>query len=557
MLHGILLVLPSPPIDSHTDVRLSKRRLYGTASEHAVFYQYNFNKASNIFAGMLQTESPYYQPTPPPPAPFSKQVGLLPGDPDYTCTPNNEFNGCDESWALMVRGSSNLIITGAGLYSWFSTYSQDCIDGQLCQKALALFDKNAASVRIENLVTIGAKYMVVMNGIGIKAADNLNVRTHPSWSQISVLDITSNNGGQYDRMIWVDPKVWDMPQPQFTCIPPCNVQLPPWTGATTTINYPLVTVSSGTWKSTITKPPLTVSEWRFQVLTITAAGSGSKKRQAFGDFYPVPAITSTWPSVVYTGPNGLRSTVAPTAPAPKPPASIGPNAVPPPRGFWPSRPIRAVSGTVNQPVVDECAFPDDKCPVSPLDAELAIRRVWGGKGGDDDDYDENWAEATITCPLRRSSTTSSTLMPTKTPAAPAYSPRVPHPERNEVTCNDNGQRASNSDLNIANRQFCVYLDTIAFFFGRDSPLRNGFQSSKTLYAHPYGDTSFDYTFQVFRGCAWTSFTTDECLRYLAAPVDGCNCNGLNGKQGGTVFNDCMTFGVDPNMRSGWQPKIMT
>ncbi|KAI0129826.1 hypothetical protein BJ170DRAFT_593374 [Xylariales sp. AK1849] len=41
--------------------------LYGTASEHSVYYQYNFNGAKNIFAGFVQTESPYYQPTPEPP----------------------------------------------------------------------------------------------------------------------------------------------------------------------------------------------------------------------------------------------------------------------------------------------------------------------------------------------------------------------------------------------------------------------------------------------------------------------------------------------------------
>ncbi len=67
------------------------RRLYGTASEHAVLYQYNFNKARNIFAGMLQTESPYYQPAPPPPAPFTSSVGVFPSDPTYEC--GNAFDG--------------------------------------------------------------------------------------------------------------------------------------------------------------------------------------------------------------------------------------------------------------------------------------------------------------------------------------------------------------------------------------------------------------------------------------------------------------------------------
>lgn len=92
-------------------------RLYGTASEHSVFYQYNFHSASNIYAGMLQTESPYYQPTPPPPAPFANVVGKFPGDPDYTCAAGDEFSGCDESWSTIITGSENIFIAAAGIYS--------------------------------------------------------------------------------------------------------------------------------------------------------------------------------------------------------------------------------------------------------------------------------------------------------------------------------------------------------------------------------------------------------------------------------------------------------
>jgi glucan 1,3-beta-glucosidase len=38
--------------------------LYGTASEHHTLYQYRFYKAQNVFAGLIQTETPYYQPNP-------------------------------------------------------------------------------------------------------------------------------------------------------------------------------------------------------------------------------------------------------------------------------------------------------------------------------------------------------------------------------------------------------------------------------------------------------------------------------------------------------------
>lgn len=99
--------------------------LYGTASEHAVYYQYNFFGARNVFAGMLQTESPYYQPTPSAPNPYKANLGVLHGDPSYTCN-GTDFDGCDSSWAVMITGSQDIYISSAGVYSWFNDYSQDC-----------------------------------------------------------------------------------------------------------------------------------------------------------------------------------------------------------------------------------------------------------------------------------------------------------------------------------------------------------------------------------------------------------------------------------------------
>ena len=97
--------------------------LYGTSSEHSVYYQYNFHGAQNIFTTMIQTEAPYYQPTPEPPAPFSDQVGIIPGDPSYSCD-GGDFDGCDEAWAVTLTKSQNIHIGGAGTYSWFSSYTR-------------------------------------------------------------------------------------------------------------------------------------------------------------------------------------------------------------------------------------------------------------------------------------------------------------------------------------------------------------------------------------------------------------------------------------------------
>ncbi|KAI8950578.1 pectate lyase superfamily protein-domain-containing protein [Xylaria longipes] len=165
--------------------------LYGTASEHSVFYQYNFNGARNVFTTFLQTESPYYQPTPKPPAPFSNAVGVFAGDPDYSCN-GSDADGCDESWAVIMRNCQNVHIGAAGTYSWFSTYSQDCIDKHSCQKSLWFLEKNYENNRLQNVVTIGAKNIIVSpGGTAISSDANLAVTSHPQWAHISLYDVPS------------------------------------------------------------------------------------------------------------------------------------------------------------------------------------------------------------------------------------------------------------------------------------------------------------------------------------------------------------------------------
>ncbi|PGH08809.1 hypothetical protein AJ80_07768 [Polytolypa hystricis UAMH7299] len=163
--------------------------LYGTSSEHAVFYQYAFSGAKNIMAGMIQAESPYYQPTPKPPAPFTNAVGKIRGDPDYNCS--DDGPGCDASWAVRIVNSSDIVIAGAGLYSWFQTYTQPCIDAINCQKSLMDLQDNHGGIRIYNLITIGSVSMITSDGHDISARDNLAVDFHPYWSQITVFDPVS------------------------------------------------------------------------------------------------------------------------------------------------------------------------------------------------------------------------------------------------------------------------------------------------------------------------------------------------------------------------------
>jgi hypothetical protein len=502
-------------------------------------YQFNFNNAANIFAGLIQTESPYYQPTPPPPAPFTAAVGVFQGDPTYKCDANNEFSGCDESWSLMIRGSQNIIIASAGLYSWFSTYAQTCIDQQLCQKALILLEKNQGNVRIQHLVTIGAKYMAVMDGKGILAKDNLNVNTHPFWSQISVLDVGSNNS-LYDDVIWIDPKIWDMDQPKFTCSPPCKVKIPPWTKATSTVDYPLLTVSDGSWTSTITKPPMTISQWGFEVVTLSAPQSGVQKRQGFEAFWPKPYTTTRWPSVVYAGPDGSSTTQAPLVPFPTPPASIGPDAPPPATGSWPRRQIEPFFGQWDEPVVKPCTWWDLSCQ----DPWIFGDNGTLSDGGDDDDFDENYAEAVTTCPSPTSSTSTTSAPATSAQQSPPpkESPREGDPRTNKVKCYGSGQKTEHTRIDNTIRDFCNTLG------GRGTVLRSPFFSEHTFtLPNSGGGTGVKIvtSLTISNDCQWT-WNLDECTRYMEVEADSCNCQGVDGKQGGVLNNDCYSWRMDPN-----------
>ncbi|KAG8718155.1 hypothetical protein FRC09_013091 [Ceratobasidium sp. 395] len=110
--------------------------LIGTGSEHHVLYQYNIEGSKNVYAGLIQTETPYFQPSPAPPAPFS--INSAYADPSFT-------NG-SAAWALRVQSSSNI------------------------------FDRhNFTDVYVYSLSTVGTANMLNVGSAGIvKQSDNRN-----------------------------------------------------------------------------------------------------------------------------------------------------------------------------------------------------------------------------------------------------------------------------------------------------------------------------------------------------------------------------------------------
>ncbi|KAJ7093252.1 exo-beta-1,3-glucanase, partial [Mycena epipterygia] len=150
--------------------------MIGTASEHHVLYQYNLDNAHSHYLGLIQTETPYFQPSPAPPAPFTVKRTFK--DPV-------SWSGISQAWGLRVTASTNILVFGAGLYSFFSNYAQECLTPENCQTQMVTVD-NESSVHIYSLSTIGTTYQLSINQAGtINQASNPNgfAATLTSWSQ--------------------------------------------------------------------------------------------------------------------------------------------------------------------------------------------------------------------------------------------------------------------------------------------------------------------------------------------------------------------------------------
>ncbi|KAJ7273181.1 hypothetical protein C8J57DRAFT_1317054 [Mycena rebaudengoi] len=134
-------------------------------AEHHVMYQYQFLNARNHYMTLIQTETPYFQPgSLAIPAPFKTMTNY--GDPHFP-------PGISMAWAVIVKSSSDILVFGAGLYSFYNNYSQACLATRNCQgHILNIID---SAVDIFSLVTIGSQFQVSVNGRGVvDQKDNMN-----------------------------------------------------------------------------------------------------------------------------------------------------------------------------------------------------------------------------------------------------------------------------------------------------------------------------------------------------------------------------------------------
>ncbi|KAI0408599.1 glycoside hydrolase family 55 protein [Xylaria palmicola] len=136
--------------------------LWGTASEHSVLYNYQISNAKNTFVGVAQSETAYMQGNPD----ATQGVSVLEGyfDPEFKASCDGSSDKCARTWGMRVTNSSDVFIFGAGMYSFFNNYAQECVDGQNCQ---------------DNMISIENSH-VSMYGISTKASVNmLTVNSKP------------------------------------------------------------------------------------------------------------------------------------------------------------------------------------------------------------------------------------------------------------------------------------------------------------------------------------------------------------------------------------------
>ncbi|KIJ09280.1 glycoside hydrolase family 55 protein [Paxillus involutus ATCC 200175] len=78
------------------------------------------------------------------------------------------------AWAMYVQSSSDIILFGAGFYSFFQNYDQTCLATNTCQTQIFNMEPDSASsVTVYSLSSVGASYQLSVGLVGVvKEGDN-------------------------------------------------------------------------------------------------------------------------------------------------------------------------------------------------------------------------------------------------------------------------------------------------------------------------------------------------------------------------------------------------
>ncbi|OBT63534.1 hypothetical protein VE03_07016 [Pseudogymnoascus sp. 23342-1-I1] len=232
--------------------------LWGTSSEHNVLYNYQVNSAANVFMGLIQTETPYYQSNPDASVPFKVNAAF--NDPDLT----QGSSTTKKAWGVRVRESKDVYIYGAGLYSFFDNYNQDCLATANCQDNMVSIE-SSSNVQLLALSTKAAVNMVTVEGKSA-ALDKDNRNNFCAAIAVFALAVSSTPGSLPTTVSTSSPSTTLSPSstkssssettaPEF---PLTTITITPSSPTTTTTTVP-GSLTTSTTVNTAVDPTLSVS----------------------------------------------------------------------------------------------------------------------------------------------------------------------------------------------------------------------------------------------------------------------------------------------------------
>lgn len=121
--------------------------LVGTAFEHNTLYQYNINNAQNVYIGMQQTETAYWQGYGTPqqaPAPWTAVSSI--GDPDWSNCGDSGVSGnpqCYMGFSQHISSSSNIVIHGSAFWAFFNNMTDGSYSNAGCPNYDNICQENA------------------------------------------------------------------------------------------------------------------------------------------------------------------------------------------------------------------------------------------------------------------------------------------------------------------------------------------------------------------------------------------------------------------------------
>ncbi|KFY68822.1 hypothetical protein V496_00777 [Pseudogymnoascus sp. VKM F-4515 (FW-2607)] len=154
--------------------------LVGSGSEHHWLYNYNFGEAQNVFAGLLQTETPYnqgYDATLTLPDPWAAEAKYH--DPDYTwCDADDQK--CRTALAVNVDGGKDIFLYNSASWAFFHGPWDGSYDKTKCEGTCQT-NMNRVANDPDNLawyaINIKSADVLVLDGKGNPSKDN----TPGSW----------------------------------------------------------------------------------------------------------------------------------------------------------------------------------------------------------------------------------------------------------------------------------------------------------------------------------------------------------------------------------------